>query len=156
MALRNSHKGSPSTRDVSCHTKDPLKIQEDIQSVWNMRDIEEELRIIAYIIKSQVKALDSTTNRAINSQLERLQAFKTEVEELQSEAQLIHERVCAHQHLRGLADCGQLFQTLELKQALLGVRQNDIVLLFTVVTIIFVSKSGSGALFVDLVVLTTT
>jgi hypothetical protein len=67
MALRSSHKESPGTRDVSRHAKDPLKIQEDIQSVWNMRDIEEELRIIAYIIKSQVKSLDRTANRAINS-----------------------------------------------------------------------------------------
>jgi uncharacterized membrane protein YdfJ with MMPL/SSD domain len=127
------------SRRRSQRTQDPLKIQEDIQSVWSMRDIEEELKIIAHIVRSQIKALDSTTNRYITSLLDRLAAFKIEVEDLQNEAKLIHERVRTRL-LASVApsDSKKLFQTLELKQALSSIRQNDIVLLFTVVTIIFV------------------
>jgi hypothetical protein len=60
-----------------------------------MKVIEEELRIVTHIVASQIKALDSTTNRYISSQLDQLVAFREEFEDLQNETKLIRERVRA-------------------------------------------------------------
>ncbi|CAO2651688.1 Nn.00g042580.m01.CDS01 [Neocucurbitaria sp. VM-36] len=114
------------------HTRRALNIQDDIEAVWTMQDIEEELSIILHINHLQMKALKAPTNPYNKENLPGIEAFKVEVNGLHEQAKLIHER---------------LFQTLELKQALLGVRQNEIVLTFTVITIIFLPLGFISSVF---------
>ncbi|KAH8708383.1 cora-like Mg2+ transporter protein-domain-containing protein [Phaeosphaeriaceae sp. PMI808] len=113
------------------HT-DLYDIQEDIASVVRIRDIEEELRIILHIVQLQKTVLSTFAHYA---QAHFLQEVESQIEDLNAlcaQAGNIHEK---------------LFQTLELKQTLLSVRQNNIVLIFTVVTIIFLPLGFISSIF---------
>ncbi|KAF1972423.1 hypothetical protein BU23DRAFT_644460 [Bimuria novae-zelandiae CBS 107.79] len=124
--------GDAKRRNQRRRRKDVFNLQEDIEAVGEVRDINEELHIMLRIVEQQMHALERTRLPKWEIWKEDLTKFKTRLEGLSGQTKDINEL---------------LIQTLELKQAQLSVRQNQVSLIFTVVTIVFLPLGLISSIF---------
>ncbi|KAF2469605.1 uncharacterized protein BDR25DRAFT_343603 [Lindgomyces ingoldianus] len=111
---------------------DVLRIEQDITAIGNIRDIHEELQMMVHIVDLQLRALGSTHLHSHRTWEEDLHVHKEKLQALSQQATDIHE---------------MLFKTLEVKQTSLSIRQNEVVITFTVVTIVFLPLSFISSIF---------
>ncbi|KAJ8114524.1 hypothetical protein OPT61_g3611 [Boeremia exigua] len=109
-----------------------LNIQEDMSAAAVTQDIQEELRIILHVVRQQRNALRSPVHPRSKVFEEDLEEFTREIEDISEQARNVHD---------------MLFQILELKQTLLSIQQNRVVIIFTVITIIFLPLSFISSIF---------
>ncbi|KAI9709345.1 MAG: hypothetical protein M1820_003465 [Bogoriella megaspora] len=110
-------------------------LQDDILAIWTVRDIQEELRILIMILDQQSIALQGIQSR----HWYKWENWKKIIDDGKKVLQGLEQQA------KDVDD--MLSKTLELKQTQLSMRQNEIVLVFTIVTIVFLPLSFLSSIF---------
>ncbi|KAK7745663.1 hypothetical protein SLS62_009704 [Diatrype stigma] len=112
--------------------KDVLSLQHDKDAIGLVRDIIEELQVMIRITQLQQRALKSAHHRHWYIWESNLGDSMQTLEALSQQAKDIHE---------------MLMSTLQIKQTQISMRQNEIVVAFTIVTIIFLPLGFFSSIF---------